>query len=601
MIELAEHSSPNANPSDAAAGGFPVPEPGKAAGATSTQQAGPISSPTDSEKPGTFSPGTFSYEVELELSGPVPVVDDFATVNCKFRHFHERAIELQIGGAGTLNVAFRLYESSNELPLFEDRMKPETNVIEPGHWTHGQMQIPRHVVPFGYPVALVVDLVKEDEFWFASTPEETYRFSVIFSDPPETEAKVVSKTHKPETHKPDCIDEDLTTIERWFDPEYYLEMNSTIDLGPLSPAQHFCSVGWREGRDPCSWFSIQSYLQTHSDVAKLGINPFCHYITRGLREGRQIVLAGKSSLQKDRPDKLNIRRLRRDWGLYQTEMVSTSPALAGFYEKGRLAHLDESRRQPGVSVIILSRDKYEFISALLRQLAAAKQILGGSGLSIEIIVGDTGSTDPCVLQLYRELSDDVKVIFGLRYHFSENNNRLFEISLFDHAMFLNNDIYFVDPVSAIRCLMEAACAAGTGVGAVGAYLFFPNGTVQHRGIELIRWGQDRSLAGHFGANEIIIRPAIGTAHRAPAVTGALVLLPAAVFARIDGFDENFTDECQDVDLCLEIRRFGYHIKVVYAGDIVHIENGTRTKSAEHLADRVRLTHKWSSYVEIMDD
>jgi glycosyltransferase involved in cell wall biosynthesis len=124
----------------------------------------------------------FSYQIELQLSGPVPVFAGYASIDCKFRHSHHSAIELRPGASRQLNVGFRVYDPTSETLLFEDRMQPATNFVEPGRWIGGRINIPRDAIPLSGLAALAVDMVKEDEFWFAGTPEEAHRFSVAFFD-----------------------------------------------------------------------------------------------------------------------------------------------------------------------------------------------------------------------------------------------------------------------------------------------------------------------------------------------------------------------------------------------------------------------------------
>lgn len=54
------------------------------------------------------------------------------------------------------------------------------------------------------------------------------------------------------------------------------------------------------------------------------------------------------------------------------------------------------------------------------------------------------------------------------------------------------------------------------------------------------------------------------------VNGACMVLPAAVWARLDGFDEGYFMYCEDVDLCLRLRALGLRlerapVRVVHAG------------------------------------
>lgn len=52
---------------------------------------------------------------------------------------------------------------------------------------------------------------------------------------------------------------------------------------------------------------------------------------------------------------------------------------------------------------------------------------------------------------------------------------------------------------------------------------------------------------------------------ADAVSGALMLMPRAVFNRVGGFDEGYFLHCEDIDLCRRVRDMGY--RVLLAGDV----------------------------------
>jgi glycosyltransferase involved in cell wall biosynthesis len=82
--------------------------------------------------------------------------------------------------------------------------------------------------------------------------------------------------------------DDKGVISGAFDREYYLRVYPDIVKAGADPLDHFCDLGWREGRDPCDWFSTTYYLGTHKDVARAGVNPFVHYLKFGRSEGRPI-------------------------------------------------------------------------------------------------------------------------------------------------------------------------------------------------------------------------------------------------------------------------------------------------------------------------
>lgn len=84
----------------------------------------------------------------------------------------------------------------------------------------------------------------------------------------------------------DRIAQEVMAIASEFDETYYLSQNPDVATSGLSPAEHFCQVGWRERRDPTPWFSVSYYLDAYPDVVGVGVNPFKHYLNYGRSEGR---------------------------------------------------------------------------------------------------------------------------------------------------------------------------------------------------------------------------------------------------------------------------------------------------------------------------
>jgi GT2 family glycosyltransferase len=89
----------------------------------------------------------------------------------------------------------------------------------------------------------------------------------------------------------------------------------------------------------------------------------------------------------------------------------------------------------------------------------------------------------------------------------------------------------------------------------------------------------------------------GTLADVPAVTGAFMMMRSVIFESVDGFDERYSKECQDIDLCLRVDRLGKTVKLAHAGNIIHIENGTRVVGEEDWKDRSLFIRRWSSYLE----
>ena len=250
----------------------------------------------------------------------------------------------------------------------------------------------------------------------------------------------------------------------------------------------------------------------------------------------------------------------------------------------------------GLSVIILNLNKPELIVPLVDSLTAMEPAFRAAGLGFEVLIGDTGSTDAAVLALYERVPAFVTVVRGLKYHFSRSNNEVFfGHAKYDTALFLNNDVIVADHpdclMSMVRLLEQRA-----DLGAVGLCLFFPDGTVQHAGIDVFRSGPLRGFCFHPHARAIMPATA-AESWDCLAVTAACVTVRSALFREVGGFDEGYRTECQDVALCLAVRRLGRGIAIVNAGKVLHLENATRPKGSEDWGDRQYFMRRWGSFID----
>ena len=60
-----------------------------------------------------------------------------------------------------------------------------------------------------------------------------------------------------------------------------------------------------------------------------------------------------------------------------------------------------------------------------------------------------------------------------------------------------------------------------------------------------------------------------------AVTGALFATRRSLMEEVGGFDEQFTLEYNDIDLCLRLRALGYRIVCTPEAEMVHAERASR--------------------------
>jgi GT2 family glycosyltransferase len=139
-------------------------------------------------------------------------------------------------------------------------------------------------------------------------------------------------------------------------------------------------------------------------------------------------------------------------------------------------------------------------------------------------------------------------------------------------LFLNNDTEALNRDWLERMLEHAVQPE---VGAVGAKLYYGNGTIQHAGVIL---GIGR-LAGHyqkrFPGNSAGYGNRLVCTQNLSAVTGACLMMRKAVFQEAGNFDAEFRVALNDIDLCLKVRRLGYKVIWTPYAELRHYESSSR--------------------------
>ena len=133
-----------------------------------------------------------------------------------------------------------------------------------------------------------------------------------------------------------------------FQNQYYLD-NHNIDLQGLSPAEHYRTLGWQAGLDPCDWFSTNDYLDNYTDIKAAQINPFLHYLRHGHAEGR--TTAGQApSIQTSIEQRIRLlitnRKRQAKASTYQDWIKQKEPELQQTVQ----AALPTCRYRPTISI-----------------------------------------------------------------------------------------------------------------------------------------------------------------------------------------------------------------------------------------------------------
>ena len=253
----------------------------------------------------------------------------------------------------------------------------------------------------------------------------------------------------------------------------------------------------------------------------------------------------------------------------RSQMPGTVVACPENNESHRFVHaLPEPA--PLVSIIIPTRDRAALLKRCVESIQARTNYR-----PFEIIIVDNGSVESETLDFFRAIGqENVRVIpESGPFNYSRLNNRAAVEARGDILVFLNNDTEIDDPGWLTEMVSHAARLQ---VGAVGARLWYPDGTLQHGGAVLGLGG----VAGH--AFPHIPRGHPGYFNRAmlqqncSAVTGACLALRKTVFKELGGFDEkNLGVTFNDIDFCLRLTQRGYRVVWTPFADLIHHESASR--------------------------
>jgi GT2 family glycosyltransferase len=216
---------------------------------------------------------------------------------------------------------------------------------------------------------------------------------------------------------------------------------------------------------------------------------------------------------------------------------------------------------PLASIVIPCFNKAELTAECLKSVYAT-----ADPSTYEMIIIDNGSSD--ATRLISGESDWFHVIRNdTTVGSAKARNQGIQAARSDLIVFLNNDIVAVEGwLESILSILDHE----PGVGAVGARLLQPNGTIQHAGIDVIVDDTIRCHGRYLGmpANH----PEASVLASVQAVTGAAIAVRRAALDQVGGFWEEYWNGHEDVDLCLGFRDAGWDIVYEPACTLIQSES-----------------------------
>ncbi|MBQ9059417.1 MAG: glycosyltransferase family 2 protein [Atopobiaceae bacterium] len=236
-------------------------------------------------------------------------------------------------------------------------------------------------------------------------------------------------------------------------------------------------------------------------------------------------------------------------------------------------HFDE---HPLVSLVIPNKDAANMLERCINSITEKT-----TWPAYEIVIVENNSVAEETFALYERLQardSRIRVVVSKPngFNFSKLINDGFAAAQGEYLLMLNNDM---ELITADWLENMVGIAQEKRVGAVGAKLVYPDGTIQHCGVHVGR-GLGPAAIGVFapkdyhGYYENYLLP-----HQMSAVTGACLLVRRDVFEQVGGLDEErFAVNYNDIDYCMRVRKAGYDVVLQTYTQLIHYESVSRAGS-----------------------
>lgn len=245
-----------------------------------------------------------------------------------------------------------------------------------------------------------------------------------------------------------------------------------------------------------------------------------------------------------------------------------------------------------VTVIIPTRNA---LNDLRKCIESVRRSPGHTNYEIVVI---NNQSDDILTQEYLEYGEEQGLFRVFNYdrpfNHSEMHNLLVEQCHSKYLVFLNNDVKILSD-NWLSTLI-ATCELGEDIAGVGARLLYPDGTLQHAGINLGIQGLAGHSHKHLPADEIGYFGLASLLRETSGCTAALLLLKREAFLEVGGFDaETFPASLNDVDLWLRLQQAGFRCLYTPNVTAIHFESKTRTVVVqEELQFIKQLQERWGT-------
>jgi GT2 family glycosyltransferase len=276
--------------------------------------------------------------------------------------------------------------------------------------------------------------------------------------------------------------------------------------------------------------------------------------------------------------------------------VKVVEGLDGFYEIKY--HVEKQKK---VSVIIPTKDKADLTDDCI------KSVFNITDYSdFEVILMNNNSSEESFFDLVKKWEEKEPKRFKCitdngEFNFARLMNKSVAESDGEYILLLNNDTEVIHNDWMLGMVEHAQRKE---IGAVGAKLVYKNNKVQHAGVIIgLRGvaghpfvGREKGDPGYFNYLKSI--------NNFSAVTAACLMVRREVYDEVNGFDEDFAVEFNDVDFCLKLIEKGYYNIFLPHVLVYHYESISRghphlTKESyeRSVREATVFMNKWQKYID----
>jgi GT2 family glycosyltransferase len=226
--------------------------------------------------------------------------------------------------------------------------------------------------------------------------------------------------------------------------------------------------------------------------------------------------------------------------------------------------------QDKVSIIIPTKNNYRIIKRCVESILKFTEYP-----HYEIVLVDTGSSDPRVKLLYDGLIKNHPVnVAYLKgdFNYSRANNFGAMKASGNLLLFLNND---TQPLDRGWLSELARWVNRPEIGAVGAKLLYPDGSIQAFGTVIGMLGLAHHVFSGMPEKSDTIYGSTMWYRNTTAITGACMMIRRDVFQKVGGFNPGYEIVFSDVEICLKILEAGYRILCTPHARLTHYEGKSR--------------------------